>query len=219
MKVNIHTVKLRYIRKIFGDCLGPLQLYFNFDFIYQRSLVPKFSHDFSIKMKMPTITIIIFILFLDSSFGNIFGRKDDDILSIECGRGTLFGPRSPLCSRNVAENSTHPDISPNNLVNVTTPTLLKIRVPQILKNMSANPTIPKIAKGAYSMAKWTKVLIGCLVGILSIYSSVVSILKFRQNFGLRRAFSLGLFGLGRGRRASLPNDEPIPMGRREAETI
>ena len=166
---------------------------------------------------MPTITIILFILFLDSSFGNIFGRKDDDILSIECGRGTLFGPRSPLCSRNAAENSTHPS-NTSIIVNSTIPPSTKFRVP-VLKNMSAIPSIPKIAKGAYSMAKWTKVLIGCLVGLLSIYSSVVSILKFRQNFGLRRAFSLGLFGLGRGRRASLPNDEPIPMGRREAETI
>ena len=168
---------------------------------------------------MPTILIILSILLLDSSFGNIFGRKDDDFLSIECGRGTLFGPRSPLCSRNAAENSTHPNISSIKAIKVTVPFLTKIRVPTILKNMSAIPTIPKMAKNAYSMAKWTKVLIGCLVGLLSIYSSVVSILKFRQNYGLRRAFSLGLFGPGRGQRANLPNDEPIQLGRREAETI
>ena len=181
--------------------------------------MPKFHTDLIVKMNTPTILIILSVFIFDSSFGNIFGRKDDDFLSIECGRGTLFGPRSPLCSRKAAENSTHPPNSSNVLVNVTIPPLLKFRVPTILKNMSANPTVPKIVKNAYSMAKWTKVLIGCLVGILSIYSSVVSILKFRQNFGLRRAFSLGLFGPGRGQRANLPNDEPIQLGRREAETI
>ena len=85
--------------------------------------------------------------------------------------------------------------------------------------MSANPSIPKIAKSAYSLAKWAKILIGTLVAILSIYSSVVTILKFRGNFGLRRALSLGLYGPRSGQGADLPNNEPIPLGRREAETI
>ena len=168
---------------------------------------------------MPTMIFIILFFIIDSSFGHIFDRKKEDILSIECGRKTLFGYRSSLCSRIVAENSTLHNSSSNLIVNLTTPLSPKFRVPKILKNMSANPTIPKIAKGAYSLAKWAKILIGTLVAILSIYSSVVTILKFRRNFGLRRALSLGLFGPKSEQRADLPNNEPIPLGRREAETI
>ena len=167
---------------------------------------------------MPTMILITLFLIIDSSFGHIFDRKKEDILSIECGRKTLFGYRSSLCSRIAAENSTLHNSSIL-IVNSTTPLSTKFRVPKILKNMSANRTIPKIAKGAYSLAKWAKILIGTLVAILSIYSSVVTILKFRRNFGLRRALSLGLFGPKSEQRADLSNNEPIPLGQREAETI
>ena len=168
---------------------------------------------------MPTLIFIILFFIIDSSFGHIFNRKKEDILRIECGRETLFGYRSSLCSRIAAENSTLPSNASNLIVNSTIPFSPKFRVPKIFKNMSANPSIPKIAKSAYSLAKWAKILIGTLVAILSIYSSVVTILKFRRNFGLRRALSLGLYGHRSGQGADLPNNEPIPLGRREAETI
>ena len=168
---------------------------------------------------MPTLIFISLVFIINSSFGHIFDRKKEGILRIECGRKTLFGHRSSLCSRIAAENSTLPHNTSNLIVNSTTPFLPKFRVPKIFKNMSANPSIPKIAKNAYALAKWAKILIGTLVAILSIYSSVVTILKFRRNFGLRRALSLGLYGPRSGQGADLPNNEPIPLGRREAETI
>ena len=168
---------------------------------------------------MPTLIFISLVFMINSSFGHIFDRKKEGILRIECGRKTLFGHRSSLCSRIAAENSTLPYNSSNLIVNSTIPFSPKFRVPKILRNMSANPSIPKMAKNAYSLAKWAKILIGTLVAILSIYSSVVTILKFRGNFGLRRALSLGLYGPRSGQGADLPNNEPIPLGRREAETI
>ena len=163
--------------------------------------------------------LILFAFIFITALGHDIFRPRGDFYRIKCDRRPLLARDRAFCSRFAANFTDAPNSPQNFTATKATPVAPKFSVPQILANFSANPKVPKIVAKAGKMAQWLKVVIGIFTSLFAIYTAGVSILKFRQRMGIRRALSLGLLGPKPGDQVNLDHSEPIELGPRSPRTI